>query len=543
MRQRLRGLGEILGSLADAEATLAQMAGVLLTRNLDSDVTVAPLDDDLESSAARALPGAILIAERSGGIIGATANAAELLGYHSQILSRSRVTELLEIDQSTWETLRSQSDAASGPSEAHAFNCKRGDGSVIQLSIRVAALSVGEDRNYALTFSGERIVNDTRDERGVRLAMARYQAIVEQIPAITFIASLDGKGNDLYVSPQIEALLGFTQRQWLDDPTLWFRQLHPDDREKLHQEFSRGLLTGGPFRAEVRVLTRGGEVVWVRGEARLVKDSNGCPLFFQGVAFDITDAKRAERQLEEAHRAKLGNERLAAIGQLAASISHDLRNPLGSIRNAWYYIRRKLEATQVFAADARIERLCGVIESELGRCVAIIGDLLDFTRDPPLRLVECNLPQLLDEAIYAAVPRSGIKVLREYATEIPKPYLDQTRFRQMVINLLENAVHAVDPAHGQIAVRLARDADRFVLEIEDDGKGMSSEVKERIFEPLFTTKTKGAGLGLCIVNNIVRSHRGTISLDSVPEKGTKFQIRIPIGENGSTLSNQPKSGG
>src|SRR5262249_14010891 len=125
-------------------------------------------------------------------------------------------------------------------------------------------------------------------------AEARYRSLVEQIPAVTFLAALDEDLREFYVSPQIEALLGFTQEEWLSNPFLWYRQLHPDDRERCHLEFARGCRTGGPFRAEFRALTRDGRVVWVRGEARVVRDERGTPLFIQGIGYDITESKRAE---------------------------------------------------------------------------------------------------------------------------------------------------------------------------------------------------------------------------------------------------------
>ncbi|TMQ20219.1 MAG: PAS domain S-box protein [Candidatus Rokuibacteriota bacterium] len=131
----------------------------------------------------------------------------------------------------------------------------------------------------------------------LRTAEVRYRTLVEQIPAVTFMAVLGEGKNEVYVSPHIEALLGFTQQEWLEDPFLWFRQLHPDDRQTWIDEFSRGCRTGGPFLAECRFLARDGHVVWVRGEARLVKDELGRPLFMQGVAFDITDSKRAQERL------------------------------------------------------------------------------------------------------------------------------------------------------------------------------------------------------------------------------------------------------
>src|SRR5438034_1738745 len=122
----------------------------------------------------------------------------------------------------------------------------------------------------------------------------RYQTLIEQIPAVTFMAVLGEGEHQLYVSPHIEALLGFTQAEWLEDPTLWYRQLHPDDRARWIEEFVRGCRTGGPFLPEGRFIARDGSIVWVRGEARLVKDNLGRPSFLQGVAFDTTESKRAQ---------------------------------------------------------------------------------------------------------------------------------------------------------------------------------------------------------------------------------------------------------
>src|SRR5688500_5886235 len=131
----------------------------------------------------------------------------------------------------------------------------------------------------------------------LRAAEVRYRTLVEQIPAVTFMAVLGEGENEVYVSPHIETLLGFTQKEWLENPFLWYRQLHPDDRDLWNEEFARGCRTGGPFKAECRFIARDGHVVWVRGEARVVKDDIGRPLFLQGVALDITESKRAEALL------------------------------------------------------------------------------------------------------------------------------------------------------------------------------------------------------------------------------------------------------
>lgn len=140
-------------------------------------------------------------------------------------------------------------------------------------------------------------------ETRLREADLRYRTLVEQIPAVTFLAVLGEGDNEIYVSPYIENLLGFTQQEWLENPFLWYSQLHPDDRALWHDEFTRGVQTGGPFRAECRFIARDGRIVWVRGEARLVRDELQRPLFLQGVAFDITESKRTHSlELQEAVR-------------------------------------------------------------------------------------------------------------------------------------------------------------------------------------------------------------------------------------------------
>jgi PAS domain S-box-containing protein len=156
-------------------------------------------------------------------------------------------------------------------------------------------------------------------EARLRAAEIRYRSLVEQIPAVTFMAVLGEGENEVYVSPHIEALLGFSQKEWLEDPFLWYRQLHPEDRGLWIAEFTRGCRTGGPFRAECRFLARDGRVVWVRGEARLVKDERGRPLFLQGVAFDITESKRAEEILV-AHAVRNTEERYRDVVETSGAI-------------------------------------------------------------------------------------------------------------------------------------------------------------------------------------------------------------------------------
>lgn len=128
---------------------------------------------------------------------------------------------------------------------------------------------------------------------------ARYRALVEQIPAVVFMAYLDRGAGEAYVSPQIEAALGFSQEEWLEDPVRWYRHIHPEDKQRWSTEAAEMFLTGNPLRSAYRVLSRDGRVIWFHCEAKMVRKENGEPWFIHGVGFDITDLKQTEEALQE----------------------------------------------------------------------------------------------------------------------------------------------------------------------------------------------------------------------------------------------------
>jgi PAS domain S-box-containing protein len=375
-----------------------------------------------------------------------------------------------------------------------------------------------------------------------RRAEARYRTLVEQIPAVTFMASLEEGDNEIYIGPQIEALLGYTQKEWLDDPVLWFRRMHPDDQERWNAEFARGCAVGGPFRADCRFFARDGRTVWVHGEARIVRDERGHAQFIQGVAFDITEIKEAEERLREAQERIVKSEKLAAIGRLAASVGHELRNPLAAIRNAWFYLENKLEVRERAATDPRVGQFASVIQAEIERCAKIIGELLDFSRERPLYRVACPAPELVKSALSVVVkPAETIRIVTEIPEGLPVPYLDADQFRQVLVNLAQNAVEAVDPVSGLIELRVVEQDGALVFEVRDNGKSIPPEVKSKVFEPLFTTKLRGTGLGLAIVDGIVKRHGGEITVKSEIGRGTSFRVRVPLSDPSSVPA--PELGG
>lgn len=221
-------------------------------------------------------------------------------------------------------------------------------------------------------------------------------------------------------------------------------------------------------------------------------------------------------------------ERLAAVGQLSASVGHELRNPLAAIQNAATYIEKRLRTTNQ-NGDPRIPQFLEIIDRELGSCKRIISDLLDFARERPTSPRPCPIKPLVDEAITLVAPRPNVSVSNQVANELPVPNVDKEQFRQVLINLIQNAVESIPPEQeGRVVVRAEGGGTAgWRICVADNGIGMPTEVASKIFEPLFTTKAKGTGLGLAIVQTIVTRHGGTIRVESRAGHGTEFSVELP----------------
>src|SRR5580693_5344369 len=152
----------------------------------------------------------------------------------------------------------------------------------------------GASPNFA-----EKAETERTDEAPLLNMEAKYRALVEQIPAVVFMAYLDQGIGEAYVSPQIEAALGFTQTEWLEDPVRWYRQVHPEDKERWSTEAADMFFSGTALRSAYRVMARDGRVVWFHCEAKMIRRKNGRPWFIHGIAFDITELKRTEEALQE----------------------------------------------------------------------------------------------------------------------------------------------------------------------------------------------------------------------------------------------------
>jgi PAS domain S-box-containing protein len=311
------------------------------------------------------------------------------------------------------------------------------------------------------------------------------------------------------------------------------------DRERATQRSIEALTTGNAFAGEFTALTKSGAEIPVEVTVTIIQDENGKDIGFVDILRDITERKKAEQKLEEyrenlekivEERTKelmevqnrlLKTERLAAIGELAGMVGHDLRNPLAGIKNAAYFLRKKQGS---FIGEDGSEML-SVIDRAVEQANNVVADLLDYSREIHLEFEEYSPKSLIDYVLLSITVPPKVKII-DHTQNSPMIKVDAGKMERVFINLIKNAIEAM-PNGGTLEIGSAENSDDVQISFADSGVGMPEDVLAKLFTPLFTTKSRGMGLGLPICKRIVEAHGGNISVQSLPNKGTTFTIRMP----------------
>jgi len=248
---------------------------------------------------------------------------------------------------------------------------------------------------------------------------------------------------------------------------------------------------------------------------------------------------RMIQDLSGAQEKLIRSQRLAAIGQLAGSVSHELRNPLSVLRSSAYYLRSKL-----VNVDSKVQKHLNIIEEEVGNSDRLIADLLDFSRTKPPTLQRTYLNYIVEESLSRVEIPPSLEVKQKITEGLPAIRADTYQLEQVLVNLLNNAIQAM-PNGGTLTIRTWREKDNQYVRIDDTGVGIKAEHMDRIFDPLFTTKARGIGLGLAVCKTLVENHGGTIVVDSTEGKGTSFTVGLAINPGHirtgkSTAQSKPK---
>ncbi|MBZ5579553.1 MAG: hypothetical protein LAP40_23580 [Acidobacteriia bacterium] len=239
----------------------------------------------------------------------------------------------------------------------------------------------------------------------------------------------------------------------------------------------------------------------------------------------------ANRHIQEAEEAVRRSDRLAALGQLSAGLAHELRNPLGTIKAS-----AEMLATQVSRENEVAREMAGFISTEVDRTNSLVTRFLQFARPLQARLQTADLAQMLDRAVAAAereVPL--VAIYKNYAPEIPPFLFDAELMERVVYNLVVNAAQA-SPSGGAVTVKTRAAGGTVEIAVIDRGQGIDPKNVDSIFNPFFTTKPAGVGLGLAIVSKIVDEHGGKITVESEPGRGSVFRVLLPMARPGSETS-------
>ncbi|MDZ4185162.1 MAG: ATP-binding protein, partial [Desulfuromonadales bacterium] len=408
------------------------------------------------------------------------------------------------------------------------------------------------------------------------------ESLVQNTAVPTFV--LDNRHRIIIWNRACEELTGVKAGEMIGSDQPW-RPFYPEKRPvladividgnldelaSLYDKVSHSPLTAAGVQGEGWYPALNGKDRFIFFDATPVYDSQGKIIAAIETLQDITERKEAEealrwtedelqkwnreleskveertRQLFEIQEELVRGEKLAVLGQLSGSVGHELRNPLGVMSNAVYYLKMVLTD-----ADETVREYLDIIKKEIDNSLYIITDLLDFARTRPPRTTTITTRQLTEESLSRCAIPENVALQTNVPDTLPRLKVDPLQIGQVLTNFITNAVQAM-PNGGtlRVAARLVGAPpcgcpeagghgepplqDFIAIAVTDSGEGITAENMKKLFQPLFTTKAKGIGLGLVVCKNLVEANNGRIEVESEPAKGTTFTVLLPI-ERGET---------
>ena len=329
------------------------------------------------------------------------------------------------------------------------------------------------------------------------------------------------------------------------------RFIHSEDMKVVQEEIEKAIETTDPHYSrylEHRIIFPNAEIGFVAVRFFIVKNDQGQTVKIYGANQEITERKLVEKallkahnelehrvlertqELQKTHEQLLHSEKLAAIGNLSASIAHEFNNPLYGIQNVIEGIKRN------FTLDEEYRKLSDLALSECGRIKDLIKGLQDFNKPSSGIKKVVDIHALLDEVltmIKKVYKTANITIINQYASDLPDLQVIPDQIKQVLLNILTNAKDAIVDKNGEVTVMTENLGSEIAIRIKDTGNGISDADLPAIFEPFFTTKSvkKGTGLGLSISYGIIRGHGGDIKVDSILNQGSTVSILLPINLN------------
>lgn len=333
-----------------------------------------------------------------------------------------------------------------------------------------------------------------------------FSYAIEQSPV--GIAIFDGEGNIEYVNSRMAEQTGYTREELLGKQP---EDLYPPGFRHKYGGIWSKIARGEQWSGELENVRKNGDTYWESVSILPITDGEGRMIHYLRIAEDITERKNTESLLME-------SEMLSALGQLAAGIAHEIRNPLTALKGF----------TKLMQAGSLNSQYLGIMNSELERINTIVSELLFLSKPKSAEFEEKNLISILREVaslLETQAILSNIQIVMDLEVEKYMVRCVEHQLKQVFINLLKNAMEA-NPKSGQIRVRAALLSEAILVEIQDDGCGIPENILGKIGQPFLTTKEKGTGLGMMVCQKIIRNHDGKMTVKSRVDEGTTVQIML-----------------
>ncbi len=381
----------------------------------------------------------------------------------------------------------------------------------------------------ALLNERERVAKELRENE------ARFRQFSEGMPHVIWMMTPD-KYHFLYVNGAFEQIYGLSRQDLYDSSGLWLACVHPEDRHRVAEaRWGRGGTS--EYCEEYRVVHGDGTVRWVRETAVPLRNEQHEIVMFGGTAEDITQSRQVAEELARNQLEVLHVSRLSSVGEMVATLSHEVAQPMSAIGTFATVCTGLLESKSETANwFDNVKKCIESIATENQRCRAILRRLRDYTRKAPRQRAPCDVNAVLREAVDLIVNelrRHDVKIRQDLAPRTALVAGDRIQLQQVIINLLTNARDAmldVEVPRRVVLLRSRMEGDFVAVEVSDAGSGLPAGQNGEIFEPFFTTKPEGMGIGLSICKTIVEEHGGEIVAFTNETGGATFRIRLPTGE-------------
>jgi len=474
---------------------------------------------------------AIGITTPEGGFIYVNQTYANLFGHTKEELLKLNVKETYtrpedreklqqEIERKghiqEYETKRRRRDGTIIDCLVTSTPLYREDGIILGYQSIIRDITVRKRMEEAIKKYAEHL-EDLVEERTRELKKSemKHRLLVENMS--DFVFTVDLKGNFTFASSLAEEMTGYKVSQLLsmNMKELIAPEHYPGIQKEL-QMCIAGEKNLPPHEFEIIKADR--KRLPIETGATTILSEEGKLVGIQGIARDLTERKKLEERLQNA-------ERLAAIGETAAMVGHDVRNPLQGITGAAYLLKTRLASS----ADKKVNEMLEVIDQCVTNADKIVNDLLDYSREVWLERTDNSLQQLVTDALDNVKVPENIQVIGLAESSL-RVTVDPEKIRRVFINLLRNAVDAM-PDGGKLTITSKESNGKVKIAITDTGIGMTEEMMGKLWSPLYTTKPRGMGFGLVICKRIVEAHEGTITAESKVGEGSTFTVTLPHQQN------------